>query len=413
MGFFDMFKPPMASVKAPTSHEPYTVVLNEAENTAEVNLYGQVVKNRPRDFWTGEEIDDSFIVQREFLEDLNRLDTYDKVTFRINSVGGDADAGKAIYTRIREMSAETTTIVDGLAASAASIIFMAGDHRKMSVGTQLMIHGASQIVIDYLNAEAAKKILNALKGYDSSIADIYADRTGQTLDSITRMMTNETWLSTKDAVEKGFADEVINTTEPSVSKVSGVDDMIVVNGNPLRVPEGNRPALNYNKNIVSINKVFRDAGSLNIEDNVSSGKEDNHMTTLDEMKTQYPEFCDAIKSEALEAARVENEKAVEDAVMAERQRIKDIEDIQNRISDKELVNKAKYGEEVMDAKELAFEAMQSEADIEANALNDLDADAKDSGAADVVADPVQGTDAEQKTQDVAVGAAMITKALNN
>ena len=137
------------------------------------------------------------------------------------------------------------------------------------------------------------------------------------------------------------------------------------------------------------------------------------MTTLDEMKTQYPEFCDAIKSEALEAARVENEKAVEDAVMAERQRIKDIEDIQNRISDKELVNKAKYGEEVMDAKELAFEAMQSEADIEANALNDLDADAEDSGAADVVADPVQGTDAEQKTQDVAVGAAMITKALNN
>ncbi len=413
MGFFDMFKPPMASVKAPTSHEPYTVVLNEAENTAEVNLYGQVVKNRPRDFWTGEKIDDSFIVQREFLEDLNRLDTYDKVTFRINSVGGDADAGKAIYTRIREMNAETTTIVDGLAASAASIIFMAGDHRQMSVGTQLMIHGASQIVIDYLNAEAAKKILNALKGYDSSIADIYADRTGQALDSITRMMANETWLSTKDAVEKGFADEVINTTEPSVSKVSGVDDMIVVNGNPLRVPEGNRPALNYNKNIVSIDKVFRDAGSLNIEDNVSSGKEDNHMTTLDEMKTQYPEFCDAIKSEALEAARVENEKAVKDAVMAERKRIKDIEDIQNRISDKELVNKAKYGEEVMDAKELAFEAMQSEADIEANALNDLDADAEDSGAADVVADPVQGTDAEQKTQDVAVGAAMITKALNN
>lgn len=413
MGFFDMFKPPMASVKAPTSHEPYTVVLNEAENTAEVNLYGQVVKNRPRDFWTGEEIDDSFIVQREFLEDLNRLDTYDKVTFRINSVGGDADAGKAIYTRIREMNAETTTIVDGLAASAASIIFMAGDHRQMSVGTQLMIHGASQIVIDYLNAEAAKKILNALKGYDSSIADIYADRTGQALDSITRMMTNETWLSTKDAVEKGFADEVINTTEPSVSKVSGVDDMIVVNGNPLRVPEGNRPALNYNKNIVSIDKVFRDAGSLNIDNNVSSGKEDNHMTTLDEMKTQYPEFCDAIKSEALEAARVENEKAVEDAVMAERKRIKDIEDIQNRISDKELVNKAKYGEEVMDAKELAFEAMQSEADIEANALNDLDADVADSGAADVVADPVQGTDAEQKTQDVAVGAAMITKALNN
>lgn len=134
--------------------------------------------------------------------------------------------------------------------------------------------------------------------------------------------------------------------------------------------------------------------------------------TLDEMKAQYPEFVDAIKAEALEAARSENEKAVNDAVMAERNRIKEIEAIQNHISDKELVNKAKY-DDVMDAKQLAFEAMQSEKSIEENALNDLDSDVQDSGAADVVADPVQGSEAEQNIQDSKDAAALLSAALNN
>lgn len=134
--------------------------------------------------------------------------------------------------------------------------------------------------------------------------------------------------------------------------------------------------------------------------------------TLDEMKAQYPEFVDAIKAEALEAARSENEKAVNDAVMAERNRIKEIEAIQNHISDKELVNKAKY-DDVMDAKQLAFEAMQSEKSIEENALNDLDSDVQDSGAANVVADPVQGSEAEQNIQDSKDAAALLSAALNN
>lgn len=133
---------------------------------------------------------------------------------------------------------------------------------------------------------------------------------------------------------------------------------------------------------------------------------------IEELKAQYPDLVDAIAKEASEAARAESEKVVADAVQAERDRIKGIEEIQNRISDKELVNKAKY-DTAMDAKELAFEAMKAEANVNAKALEAMDSDAKGSGAMDVVPDPVAGSEVEaKKKQDVADGAALLAEAFN-
>lgn len=389
--------------------QPFTVVKNELDNTAEVNLYGEVVNNRPKDFWTDEVDDSMYIVLREFLDELNGLANFDKVTFRINSVGGDADAGKAIYNRIREMDAETTTIVDGLAASAASIIFMAGDNRQVNVGSQIMVHGASTLLIGYYNAADVKGALDMLKGYDNSLAEIYADRTGSTKEAMARMIQNTTWLSASDAVEKGFADEIVNSAEPVAAKVSGAEDLIIVNGNPLRLPPDMMPALRY-RQTVPIDKVFRGKGSLNIDTNNIQRKETKIMN-IEELKAQYPDLVDAIAKEASEAARAESEKVVADAIQAERDRIKGIEEIQNRISDKALVQKAKF-DTAMDAKELAFEAMKAEADINAKALDALDTDAKDSGVNDVTPDPVQGSEDETRKQDVADGAALIAAAFN-
>lgn len=397
---------PLNEVK---ERRPFTIVKNELDNTAEVNLYGEVVNNRPKDFWTDEVDDSMYIVLKEFLDALNGLNNFDSITFRINSVGGDADAGKAIYNRIRDMNAETTTVVDGLAASAASIIFMAGDKRQVNVGSQIMVHGASTLLVGYYNASDVKGALDMLKGYDDSLATIYADRTGNSKESMARMIQNTTWLSASDAVEKGFADEIINATEPVAAKVSGAEDLIVVNGNPLRLSPELMPALRYGKNI-PIDKVFRGKGPLNIETENIQRKEKEIMN-IEELKAQYPDLVDAIAKEASEAARAESEKVVADAVQAERDRIKGIEEIQNRISDKELVNKAKY-DTAMDAKELAFEAMKAEADVNAKALEAMDSDAKGSGAMDVVPDPVAGSEVEAKKQDVADGAALLAEAFN-
>lgn len=392
--------------------QPFTIVKNELDNTAEVNLYGEVVNNRPKDFWTDEVDDSMYIVLREFLDELNGLANFDKITFRINSVGGDADAGKAIYNRIRDMDAETTTVVDGLAASAASIIFMAGDKRQVNIGSQIMIHGASTLLVGYYNAADVKGALDMLKGYDNSLAEIYADRTGGTKESMARMIQNTTWLSASDAVEKGFADEIINTAEPVAAKVSGAEDLIIVNGNPLRLSPDMMPALKY-RQTVPIDKVFRGKGSLNIDakDSTSKNEKEVEEMNLEQLKAQYPDLVDAIAKEASEAARIESEKAVNDAIQAERDRIKGIEEIQNRISDKELVNRAKF-DAAMDAKELAFEAMKAEADVNAKALEAIDDDAKESGVKDVSPDPVHGSEAETKKQEAADAAALIAAALN-
>lgn len=392
------------------NRKPYTIVKNEMDNTAEVNLYGEVVNNRPKDFWTDEVDDSMYIVLKEFLDSLNGLSTFDKVTFRINSVGGDADAGKAIYQRIREMDAETTTVVDGLAASAASIIFMAGDTRKVNVGSRIMIHGASTLLVGYYNATDVKDALKMLNSYDDSLAEIYAERTGGTKETMARMIQNTTWLSASEAVEKGFATEIGNGAEPIAAKVTGHDDVIIVNGIPHWLPLDMMPALNYGKP-VSPDMVFCGRGPLNIENNAPTEKEVETMT-LETLKAQYPDIVDAIAKEAAEAAQSERDEAVANAVQAERDRIRGIEAIQNRVSDKALVENAKYGETVMDAKELAFEAMKAEADIDKKALEAMDADAKASGTEEVTPEPVSGSEAETRKQDVADGAALLAEAFN-
>jgi len=111
--------------------------------------------------------------------------------------------------------------------------------------------------------------------------------------------------------------------------------------------------------------------------------------TLEELKKEYPELCEQIRAEARNTDATANEQAVRDAVKAERQRIKDIESIAASIADKELVDDAKYGEKPMDAKDLAFAAMQKQAAIGAKVLDDLRQDRKESGANNITAVPAQ------------------------
>ena len=142
--------------------EPYVIMRDKQKNTIEVNLYGEVVQTVPIDWWTGEKIEGLFIELKQFLNDLDSFREADEVTFRINSVGGDVEAGISIYNRIRELSGHTTTIVDGIAASAASIIAQAGDSRKVNIGAQTMIHGASAFLYGYYNVPSIQKVENML-----------------------------------------------------------------------------------------------------------------------------------------------------------------------------------------------------------------------------------------------------------
>ena len=123
----------------------------------------------------------------------------------INSGGGDVFAGSEIFTALKEYPGEVIVKVVGLAASAASVIAMAGDKVLISPTAQMMVHNVSTFAAgDYRDFEHTVEIL---KSANQSIANAYKAKTGKTDDELKVLMDDETWFNAKTAVEQGFADE--------------------------------------------------------------------------------------------------------------------------------------------------------------------------------------------------------------
>lgn len=334
---------------------PYLINKKE-DRTVEVNLYGEVVESVPTDWWTGEKVDGLYIELASFLKDLDSLKDASSITFHINSVGGDVAAGLSIYNRIRALEAETTTIVDGIAASAASIIAQAGDKRLVSLGTQTMIHGASAGLVGYYNVGDLKKVTDQLDSINESLASIYAERTGKEISEVKRMMNKTTWMTADDAVENGFADEVVGRDLPMVARIEGVDNALLINGVFQRF--GNMPLPDMKVgDIIAAKEVSNGRRPSDIEQ--STAHKEEKLMTVQELKEAYPELVKDIQDEATKAACMNNEEAVTAAVEADRKRIEEIDSIAKMVGDQELINKAKYTEP-MNAAELALKAMQAQ-----------------------------------------------------
>jgi ATP-dependent protease ClpP protease subunit len=125
------------------------------------------------------------------------------VVVNINSPGGDAFEGIAIYNLLREHKARVSVRVLGLAASAASIIAMAGDDILIGRAAFLMIHNTWAVAVG--NRHDMAKASADLGVFDLALADLYANRTGQEVKAVSKMMDTETWLSGQGAVDAGFA----------------------------------------------------------------------------------------------------------------------------------------------------------------------------------------------------------------
>lgn len=131
----------------------------------------------------------------------------DDVQVNIASNGGDVFAASEIFTMLKSSSATVTVNIQGLAASAASVIAMAGDKVNISPTAQIMIHQAAVAVGG--NKDDLAHEATVLDGIDQSIALAYAQKTGMSEDDLLNMMAQETWLTATDAVDKGFADEIM------------------------------------------------------------------------------------------------------------------------------------------------------------------------------------------------------------
>ncbi len=128
------------------------------------------------------------------------------ITLRVNSPGGDVFDGIAIYNALREHPATVTAQVDGLAASIASIIAMAGDEIVIAKNAFFMIHNAWAFAGG--GAEDMRKMADVLDKIDTTLVKTYADRTGQTQKAIRQMMADETWLTADESVMLGLADRL-------------------------------------------------------------------------------------------------------------------------------------------------------------------------------------------------------------
>lgn len=138
---------------------------------------------------------------------------FKNVELHLNSPGGDAFAGVAIYNLLKASSKSVDVVVDGLAASAASIIAMAGDTITMNQGSVMMIHEAQAMAFG--NSDDMKKMADTLDTVTSGIADIYSSRTGMPKATILDMQNQETWMTADEAVQKGFATS-INKDKPAM-----------------------------------------------------------------------------------------------------------------------------------------------------------------------------------------------------
>lgn len=150
-------------------------------------------------FWGDE------VTPKAFREELE-ADSGD-ITVWINSPGGDVFAAAEIYTMLRDYQGAVTVKIDAIAASAASVIAMAGNKVLMSPVAMLMIHDPSTIAMG--NARDMEKAISTLNEVKESIINAYAFKTGLTHSRIAKLMENETWMNAKKAVELGFADEIL------------------------------------------------------------------------------------------------------------------------------------------------------------------------------------------------------------
>jgi len=147
------------------------------------------------------------------------------VTVKVNSPGGDMFEGIAIYNLLREHPAKVTIDVMGWAASAASIIAMAGDEIRMGLGTFMMVHNAWGMVIGNRHdmAEAAK----LFEGFDEAIVDIYAARASVDRKAIQKLMDAETFMGPSEAVAKGFADSISDDLKSEVGSANNISESVM------------------------------------------------------------------------------------------------------------------------------------------------------------------------------------------
>ena len=376
-----------------------------SDDEGEITLYGDVCSQQPVDWWTGEPEPGLYITPEGFMEDLATVKDKSRVPVKLNSCGGDLYTGIAIHNALKALSGEVNVVVEGIAASAASVIMCAGDTVTVYPGSLVMIHGVSVMLWDALNIQDMKQLMKGMDASERAVAEIYNAKTGIEVDTLRSMMTKETWLTGREALDKGFADTLKEDEKDASMSMSSDKKVLFVNGikhnvEGFRNIPGNIPLAKVAPPAVKpgVNKKPT-AKAVNTEGG------NTHMT-LEEMRANHPDVVAQIENAARndEQAQATTNAAVE----AERQRLEAIDSIAASIPDAAMVNDAKYGENRCTAQELCFRVMQQSAKSGQQFLANYKADGAASGAEAVGAAPNGGAPINQQEQDAADIAAAVS-----
>ena len=187
-------------------------VKNEGEETRTLYLSGEISDET----WFGDEV-----TPKLFKDEL--MAGSGDITLWIKSPGGDVFAAAQIYNMLMDYPGHVTVKIDGLAASAASVIAMAGSQVEMSPVAMMMIHNPITVAIG--DSKEMQKAIDMLAEVKESIVNAYEIKTGLSRNKISRLMDAESWFNAKKAVELGFADSILYTDEKTENDIN-VDAML-------------------------------------------------------------------------------------------------------------------------------------------------------------------------------------------
>ncbi len=268
----------------------------------ELILYGDIAAES----WRGDEV-----TPQQFGAELSALGHVAELVVRINSGGGDVFAANALYTRLKDNPARIIVKIDGWAASAATIVAMAGDVIEIPENGVFMLHDPQMGVAGYYSEEEFQQLAQELKVIKQAIVNGYALKTGKEEGEIAALMAAETWYDGRQAVAAGFCDrlmfEAVATTCEGASQVMVNHTALDLTGFPPM------PPVLFHRLTAAASGGFLAPARLQNEEEEKERidmLEEKDITTVEALRATYPDLTAALADEA---------------GLAERKRIQDIE----------------------------------------------------------------------------------------
>lgn len=363
----------------------------EDGNRAELLLYGDISDTS----WWGDEV-----TPKQFAKELNDLGAVSEITVRINSGGGDVFAAQTIGNLLEQNPAYVTARIDGLCASAATVVSSHCNKVIAANDSTYMVHPVKMGLRGYMDAETLKQYIAALDTIRENIVTLYAKKTCREKDEVAEWMDATSWWTGPQAKENGFVDELTDNEEDAV--VENRNGVLFVNSVSMNLPFAEAPAALQRK--VARQTPPKDAGPKFVQDSLVGNPagqpantkpagqpgqvkeaQDMEPKTVDDLRKAYPALVDQIEQAAAEKA---TKAATEAATNAERARIKGIEDAALPGSEA-LAEEAKFNKP-MSVSDFAVELVKNAKTQGATYLAQVEKDVRESGINSVTSAPASG-----------------------